>query len=265
MKPKKTVLFCLIIGISCLPGCQKGDDSDTNAIPFTIDFEQRSPTPGAIDLAPDLTFEWTQSQRAVKFELHYGETPDANDVIIKNITTNSYSVTGLTFGARYYWKIVGVDSQRRTASTVTWNFDIKTNFFELNSAFEIPQLNRTTSIWMYLPPDYDSGANQYPVLYMLEGELAFAPAVGAIVGEWHVDETLDQLFKEKGLGVIVVAIANHNNHNGDRCDETLPWVVSNDIEAICREASGPHGGLAEGYLNFIAKTLKPYIDNNYRT
>lgn len=66
-------------------------------------------------------------------------------------------------------------------------------------------------------------------------------------GEWNVDEKLDSLKAQ----VIVVGI-EHGNEK--RIDELTPFK---------NEKYG--GGNANNYLEFIVKTLKPYIDKNYRT
>ncbi|MEL7447924.1 MAG: alpha/beta hydrolase-fold protein [Pseudomonadota bacterium] len=119
----------------------------------------------------------------------------------------------------------------------------------LDSAFSIPQLDRTRRIWLYLPPDYASTNKRYPVLYMQDGQNVFDAAT-SFAGEWEVDETLDALHAEGHWGAIVVAIANGE---GSRADEYHPWP------------SAFGGGEGDLYLDFIVDTLKPYIDANYRT
>ncbi len=116
--------------------------------------------------------------------------------------------------------------------------------------FYIPQLNRTRRIWVYLPPDYADTGMDYPVLYMHDGQNVFDAAT-SFSGEWQVDETLNRLHAEGDTGIIVVAI---DNGGASRLDEYSPWV-------------NPQYGGGEGdlYVQFIANTLKPYIDGKYRT
>src|SRR5688500_13335010 len=40
----------------------------------------------------------------------------------------------------------------------------------LDSAFNIPQLNRKRRIWIYLPADYQQSGKKYPVIYMHDGQ-----------------------------------------------------------------------------------------------
>jgi predicted alpha/beta superfamily hydrolase len=121
---------------------------------------------------------------------------------------------------------------------------------EIIDDFYMPQLDRNRRIWLYLPPDYENTTKSYPVLYMHDGQNVFDQATSAF-GEWEVDESLNALFEEGDDGVIVVAI---DNDNLERLNEYSPWV-------------NPQygGGDGDDYIDFIVETLKPYIDDNYRT
>src|SRR5215213_7309190 len=116
----------------------------------------------------------------------------------------------------------------------------------IDTSFSIPQLKRTRRIWVYLPPDYATGNKKYPVLYMHDGQNLFNEAT-AYAGEWGVDETLDSMKKK----CIVVGI---DNGLLKRMNEYNPYN---------NERFGP--GEGKQYIDFIAKTLKPYIDKKYRT
>lgn len=111
---------------------------------------------------------------------------------------------------------------------------------------EAPQLKTTKKIWIYLPEDYSATAKKYSVIYMHDAQNLFDSKT-AYSGEWIVDEKLDSL----KAPVIVVGIEHGNDK---RIDELTPFK---------NEKYG--GGNADNYLDFIVKTLKPYIDKNYRT
>lgn len=121
----------------------------------------------------------------------------------------------------------------------------------LNAAFFMPQLGVNRRIWLYLPPDYETSAKNYPVLYMQDGQNLFDNAT-SFSGEWQVDETLNNLFNAGDYGAIVVGI---DNGGSARLDEYSPWVNSNYNQ----------GGDGAAYMQFVAETLKPYIDANYRS
>ena len=119
----------------------------------------------------------------------------------------------------------------------------------LSSNFAMPQLSRTRRIWLYLPPGYATSTNTYPVLYMHDGQNVFDVAT-SFSGEWGVDETLDQLHAKGDHGCIVVAVENDGLH---RMNEYQPRF---DLEA---------DGEGGRYVAFLVTTLKPYIDQHYRT
>ena len=124
----------------------------------------------------------------------------------------------------------------------------------LSESFGLPQLGRHRRILLYLPADYGAQPKRrYPVLYMHDGQNVFDAAT-SFSGEWGVDETLDRL-RAAGLdptGSIVVAVENDNQH---RADEYIPW----------RNAEIKGGGQGGAYVDFLANTLKPYVDAHYRT
>ena len=124
----------------------------------------------------------------------------------------------------------------------------------LSAAFAMPQLGRHRRILVYLPADYvRQPRRRYPVLYLHDGQNVFDAAT-SFSGEWGVDETLDRLRAagQDPAGSIVVAIDNDPQH---RSDEYIPWPNA--------EAKG--GGQGGAYVDFLARTLKPYVDAHYRT
>lgn len=118
----------------------------------------------------------------------------------------------------------------------------------IDTAFWIPQLKRTRRIWIYLPQEYEVRTNhRFPVLYMHDGQNVFDDAT-SFSGEWGIDEYLDTMGIRES---IVVAI----DHGGDkRMTEYNPY----DNERFGK-------GEGNAYVDFIVKTLKPFIDKKYRT
>jgi metallo-beta-lactamase class B len=126
--------------------------------------------------------------------------------------------------------------------------------FVLQEEFNIPHLNRKRKVWMYLPPDYTNSPKRYPVIYMQDGQNLFDERA-SFAGEWHVDEALDHLFYHDGdKGSIVVGIENARE-GAQRLSEYSPWFNSYNN----------YGGDGEHYVNFVVHTLKPYIDQHFRT
>src|SRR5436309_9793997 len=115
----------------------------------------------------------------------------------------------------------------------------------IDDQFYIPQLNRMRRIWMYYPESYLESEKKYPVIYMHDGQNLFDQAT-AFDKEWQVDETLNSLFAR----CIIVGI--------DNSEHRMKEYNFND-----HEEHGP--GEGRQYMEFIATTLKPYIDATFRT
>lgn len=117
--------------------------------------------------------------------------------------------------------------------------------------FAMPQLGRTRRIWVYLPEAYQKEPQRhFPVLYLQDGQNIFDAAT-SYAGEWYVDESMDQLQEAGVPGAIIVAI---DNGGVLRMNEYSPWNHS-------------RFGDGEGteYVRFVVETLKPFIDQHYRT
>jgi len=119
----------------------------------------------------------------------------------------------------------------------------------ISTSFYIPQLNRNRRIWIYLPESYYTSRKKYPVLYMHDGQNVFEDST-AFAGEWGVDEALDTLGRQS-KEIIVIAI---DNGGEKRLNEYSPY----DMERFGK-------GEGDAYVDFLVKTLRPYINKNYRT
>ncbi|HEY0019288.1 MAG TPA: alpha/beta hydrolase-fold protein [Longimicrobium sp.] len=151
-------------------------------------------------------------------------------------------------GAAVYQGTVAAWRDPRTAPVVPSTASPSVSV--LDTAFAIPQLGRTRRVWIYLPPDYATSTKTYPVLYMHDGQNVFDAAT-SYAGEWGVDETLDSLHAAGDWGAIVVAVDNGQQR---RLHEYSPWTHPRH-----------GGGEGDAYVDFLAQTLKPWIDARYRT
>lgn len=118
----------------------------------------------------------------------------------------------------------------------------------IDTAFYMPQLNRYRRIWICLPESYATSRKKYPVLYMHDGQNLFDDRT-AFSGEWGIDEAMDTL-GPKVQEMIVVGIDN----GGDtRINEYSPY----NMERFGKGEGAP-------YVDFLVKTLRPYIHKNFR-
>lgn len=112
-----------------------------------------------------------------------------------------------------------------------------------------PQLGNKRDILVYLPPSYRKSNRHYPVLYMHDGQNIFDDAT-SYVGEWQVDESMEKLAQE-GIEAIVVGIPNLGV---ERLNEYSPFPDPKH-----------GGGKGQKYLKFLIETIKPLIDEEFRT
>ena len=139
----------------------------------------------------------------------------------------------------------------RTEVTSTLTGDIRTL-----ENFDMPQLGRKGDIVVFLPPSYATSDDpiRYPVLYMLDGQNVFDEAT-SYSNEWRIDEQLSDMYANEEMSeLIVVAVPN----GPKRWQEYNPWDFLDNQNQRQK-------GRGNDTMAFIASTLKPYIDNQYRT
>ncbi|NCU04672.1 MAG: alpha/beta hydrolase, partial [Chitinophagaceae bacterium] len=121
------------------------------------------------------------------------------------------------------------------------------NVFVLDTAFSIPQLKRKRRIWVYLPEDYAFNKKRYPVIYMHDGQNLF-DVITSSFGEWGADEAMDTVRKRNQC--IIVGI---DHGDSKRMNEYNPY------DSKFGEGEG------DAYVDFLVQTLKPHIDQRFRT
>lgn len=136
-----------------------------------------------------------------------------------------------------------------------------THFELFKSAFVDP---RNVDVW--LPSEY-SPSKKYNVLYMHDGQMLFDSSYNWNHQEWQVDETTSKLVRDKKIkDLIIVGIWNNGIY---RRSEYFP---EKPIYALAPEIKDTliknylHGKtLADDYLLFLIKELKPFIDSTFST
>ncbi len=138
-------------------------------------------------------------------------------------------------------------------ATATRKSTASKNVKVIDTAFFIPQLNRVRRVLIYLPENYSNSKTRYPVLYIHDGQNVFDDAT-SFAGEWGVDEFLDS---SKARQCIVVAI---DNGGTKRLNEYSPYDFT-----LNPQKPKENKGEGSQYVDFLAKSLKPFIDTKYRT
>lgn len=115
-------------------------------------------------------------------------------------------------------------------------------------AFRSDVLNNTRDIKVYLPASYSEGSQEYPVLYLHDGQNVFAP--GGPYGCWHIETTYDRLIEEGKLNEVILVAVNNN---------------SNRIPEYTPTADPAHGGgNGQKYISFLTEEVIPWISTNFR-
>lgn len=124
---------------------------------------------------------------------------------------------------------------------------------EILSDFYSPELDKNYTVTVYLPPNYAKSELSYPVIYMFDGQNLFDSETATYHKEWQIDETLDTLYAQgKTEGFIVVGVDSLTNRTVEYNLYTQNSMMQGDGKAL---------EMGDFYTN----TLKPYIDEQYRT
>lgn len=118
----------------------------------------------------------------------------------------------------------------------------------ISEEFEIPQLNKTRRVWALLPHDYETSNLNYPVLYLQDAQNLFNE--NAQYGNWEIDKKL-AVMAEYNIGKIIIIAVEHAEK--ERIKE---YNVGNTVLG---------NGQGKKYIRFLTDTLKPFIDENFRT
>lgn len=130
---------------------------------------------------------------------------------------------------------------------------------------------RNVEIW--LPPGYEEGKKEkYPVLYMHDGQNVFDKGNAGFGVAWEADDMAEKLIKEGKVKPFIIVTSAHAGNL--RYMEYFPEKAatkyfSQEDMKVFKELAGQMkvevNWLADEYLQFMVKELKPYIDKNYRT
>lgn len=225
-----------------------------------ITLPENTPKDAQLYLASSFN-EWNPKDNAFQFKINnaglYEIEINTNTSFEYKITQGSWEISEADPAGDSAENHKAIANQSQNVNIVNWTspkekqHTTTSNVKILSENFKIPQLKTTRKIWIYLPENYNNSTKKYPVIYMHDGQNLFDNAT-SFSGEWGVDETMNDLAKNQNTEAIIIGIDN----GGDaRLDEYSPW----------QNNKYKKGGKGDLYLDFIVKTLKPYIDKNYRT
>ena len=120
----------------------------------------------------------------------------------------------------------------------------------------IPKLtgDKERRAYIYLPASYERDkTKRYPVMYMFDGHNVFFDSDATYGKSWGMNKYMNTTRKD----LIIVAVECNHEGNG-RIVEYSPMNYENAYMGKIR-------GKGRVYMNWLVGTLKPYIDENYRT
>lgn len=149
------------------------------------------------------------------------------------------------FSLFVFFCLLAISSKGQQPSTVIPSInEFKTEPVSVGISFKFHSkiLNEDRIVMISLPDDYDTTSNNYPVLYMPDGQWHFThttQAVGGLSGNKKIPK------------MIIVAVQTLDHRSRDL--------------AASKDSSGKLGGGADVFLSFMKKELIPFIEKNYRT
>lgn len=121
----------------------------------------------------------------------------------------------------------------------------------------VPYYQQKRRVRVLLPKGYNQAVDQsYPVVYLHDGQNVFYSKESFSGYSWKVIPTIKN--HPDLQQVIVVGIDNAGER---RLDEYGPWAVDNSQTPEFMEAGGD--GMA--YAEWVVESVKPFIDDHYRT
>ncbi|MFA6074821.1 MAG: alpha/beta hydrolase-fold protein [Negativicutes bacterium] len=121
--------------------------------------------------------------------------------------------------------------------------------------------NRTRTVNISLPSNYNEPGRRFPVIYVLDGESALAATAKKPEWSFCYDLTVDKLVaEEKFSGAIIVAVESANEYK--KLFEKYTYPRDNEYSFDYGEE---WHGWGDEFGNWLAYELKPYIDANFRT
>lgn len=128
----------------------------------------------------------------------------------------------------------------------------------------LKNLNKTRTLRVLLPPDYNSAEVGFPVIYMHDGQNLFDHKDAAYGMIWSVPKALSDLYKVTGKSFIVVGIDNAGGF--ERLDEYSPWVNKTLKEQMPSMGEArDFGGQGAAYGKDLIECILPFINERYKT
>lgn len=158
--------------------------------------------------------------------------------------------------------LISCGSEETNLKKITSKPGLEGALYRLEAFSSSHVISRNVDVW--LPPSYDEGEQNYPVLYFHDGQNLFYPEVAYGNQEWDVDRVLSDLLNEGSVPeMIVVGIWNSPKRTNEYFPEDATSFIPDSVLSAIVSENGPP--LGNEYLSFMVEELKPWVDQNFRT
>ena len=130
--------------------------------------------------------------------------------------------------------------------------------------------SRNVEVW--LPPGYDENKKEnYPVLYMHDGQNVFNKETTGYGTAWEADDMAEKMIVEGKIKPFIIVASWHTNSTRymeyfpEKASENFTEADKKTMTDIAAQMKVELNWMADEYLKFMTAELKPYIDKNYRT
>lgn len=131
-----------------------------------------TPSNGSTNVTVSPTLTWSPVTDALSYNVAYSLNSDMSSATTANVTTTSYSLSNLSQGKTYYWRVQAVNGGITSNWSSTWNF--KTEITSLATPVLSSPLNNATNISLTPTLSWQSveNATSYDVIYSLNSDLS---------------------------------------------------------------------------------------------
>ncbi|MCF1632766.1 alpha/beta hydrolase [Tetragenococcus koreensis] len=131
------------------------------------------------------------------------------------------------------------------------------NYLALQTHYlEMPYMEEKRRVRVLLPSNYETETANYPVVYMHDGQNIFFSRESYSGYSWKL---IPLLKNEENLPPMIIIGIDNSEEN--RFAEYMPWEVTIEDENETISV----GGFGEAYTQWLVETVKPFIDEHYRT
>ncbi|MCS7299017.1 MAG: alpha/beta hydrolase-fold protein [Spirochaetia bacterium] len=232
----------------------------------------------------DITFLYFQSR---------GKSPEGVEIILfldGKFSTNTMSRVGASdlfmfktnFGSiksfEYVFRVIFSETSRRIFNdpynrVISFRRDLVMNkvskdtndsmiiTYDIEPKTQISKLEKR-KLWIYLPPNYHSSKQSYPVLYMQDGQNVW-DGNSLPFGGWKVNTIIEKLVNEGKIEpVIVVGIAN----SGERPKEYVGFstLYGMQVSETQKQLVIENQNKSLAYMDFVVNEVMPFVETNFR-